>query len=145
MDQVFPKLLLQVFLEFGRIRVPEFGSDLENYYFGFCFRNKPFDVMDHDVNIIRDKYPMTDFPIFVDPNIEKSSPKYELFVNGQRLALAEWASNNLQSDLVGPGIMGSGPDNLVQVDLVRVEARNPVFAVGRVVIGARKAAAGALF
>lgn len=49
----------------------EFRSDLKNYNFGFCFRNKPFNIINTDVNTIRSENPRTYVFVLVDPNIKK--------------------------------------------------------------------------
>ncbi|KAJ0827171.1 hypothetical protein HanRHA438_Chr17g0822631 [Helianthus annuus] len=78
---------------------------------------------------------MTHFSGLFDPNIKNTCPTYKLLVNGQRLALGKRAGNHLDSNLVGGGVVGSGPHYHVDMDFIMVEAEHPVFTVSWMPIG----------
>lgn len=77
---------------------------------------------------------MTNTAILLDSDINNTGPTYELMVYGQGLALGKGASDEWYSNLVGGRVVGPRPYNLVDVDLLWVEARHPVLPIRRAVV-----------
>jgi hypothetical protein len=77
---------------------------------------------------------VTNTTILLDSDINDTGPSYELTVDGQGLALGKGARDEWDPNLVGGRVMGTRPYNLVDVDLLWVEARHPVFPVRRAVV-----------
>lgn len=85
---------------------------------------------------------MADPSGLIDPNVKDPGPADELVVDREGLALSEGARDAGDSDSVRCRVVRSRPDNLVDTEFLRVELRDPVFPVGRVVIGAGVGVAG---
>lgn len=75
--------------------------------------------------------------ILLDPNVKHPCAPHKLMVDGQRLALSKRASDSWDANLVSCRIMGSRPNNHIDLHFLRVEPRHPVFPVCGVVIRAR--------
>lgn len=80
---------------------------------------------------------MADAAVFLDADVEDAGAEGELAVDGEGLALGEGASEERDANFVGCGVVGAGPDDLVDAEFLRVEMGHPVFSVLGTVVGAR--------
>lgn len=137
MDQMLPQLFLQVLVEFGRVLVAELGSNLQHYDFGLRVGKELLDVVEDEVNAVGEEDTVADAAVFLDADVEDAGAEGELAVDGEGLALGEGASEERDANFVGCGVVGAGPDDLVDAEFLRVEMGHPVFSVLGTVVGAR--------
>lgn len=137
MNQEFPEVILQVFLEICRIFVAEFGSNLENYNLGLCLGQELLDIIDDNIYTVCREDPMADETVLVNSNIQQSGTFDKLLVDRQRLTLRKRPRDQRNPDLVRRRIVCSGPYNLVYMNFLRTETGHPVLPISRTVIASR--------
>ncbi|CAL9042358.1 unnamed protein product [Musa banksii] len=140
--QQVAELLHEVLVELRRVFVAVLGADLEDDDLRLGLGEEALDAVEDDVDAVRPEDAVADVSSLLNAHVEDAGAEDELVVDGAGLALREGAGDQRDADVVGGGVVGAGPDDLVDPEPVGAELRHPGLAVGRVEVRAREVIAG---